>query len=435
MNMKYNKCVRKIFLTSILSLVTLLAFGQEETAELEKESQKEKVVKDGWNFGPLPAVSYNSDLGFQYGAMCDIYYYGDGSQYPEYLHKFNIEASAYTKGSSVFHFFYDSKYLFKNIRTTFTASYLPDKMMDFYGFNGYMTPYQDDLNASFYKINRDFFRTYLDFQGDIYGNIKWAAGLGFYNYAISPVSIDKYVDEESLYKLYLSEGILTEESSSGSHLQLKLGLVHDTRDNEADPTKGFWSEIITTSSLDLFQNQNNDFVRLSVFHRGYIPVVNRALTFAYRVGYQGVIARDAPYYINQDIVTLFFKQTYSEGLGGKNTIRGVLRNRVVGEGIAWANLELRWRFLPFNFIGQEWYCGINPFFDLGQVVQEYNPDKIMASDNELIYNGGAESLHTSVGIGAKLVMNQNFVLSAEFGKALNTQDGTNTLDVGVNYVF
>ena len=34
---------------------------------LNAYAQQEDAVK-GWNFGPLPCVSYNSDLGFQYGA-------------------------------------------------------------------------------------------------------------------------------------------------------------------------------------------------------------------------------------------------------------------------------------------------------------------------------------------------------------------------------
>ena len=43
-------------------------------------------VKTGWTFGVLPSVAYDADLGFQYGALTNIYYHGDGSHYPEYLH-------------------------------------------------------------------------------------------------------------------------------------------------------------------------------------------------------------------------------------------------------------------------------------------------------------------------------------------------------------
>lgn len=43
-------------------------------------------VKKGFSFGALPAVSYDSDLGFQYGVLSNLYWYGDGSRYPAYDH-------------------------------------------------------------------------------------------------------------------------------------------------------------------------------------------------------------------------------------------------------------------------------------------------------------------------------------------------------------
>ena len=47
-------------------------------------NEKGELIKKGWNFGPLPVVGYNSDLGFQYGACVDIFNYGDGSRYPKF---------------------------------------------------------------------------------------------------------------------------------------------------------------------------------------------------------------------------------------------------------------------------------------------------------------------------------------------------------------
>jgi len=40
-------------------------------------------IKSGWNVGGLPVVSFDSDLGFQYGALVNLYHYGDGSRYPQ----------------------------------------------------------------------------------------------------------------------------------------------------------------------------------------------------------------------------------------------------------------------------------------------------------------------------------------------------------------
>ena len=56
-----------------------------------------KHIRTGWNFGVLPSVAFDADLGFQYGALTNIYYFGDGSTYPDYLHSFYAEAAYTTK--------------------------------------------------------------------------------------------------------------------------------------------------------------------------------------------------------------------------------------------------------------------------------------------------------------------------------------------------
>jgi len=71
----------------------------------------EKTIKSGYNLGVLPAVSYNSDLGLQYGAILNLFNYGDGSRYPAYDHSAYLEISRYTKGSGIFRLYYDSEKL------------------------------------------------------------------------------------------------------------------------------------------------------------------------------------------------------------------------------------------------------------------------------------------------------------------------------------
>lgn len=56
---------------------------------LSAAAQKKDITKTGINVGPLPAIGYNSDLGWHYGVMSDIFWYGDGSTYPEYVWKLN----------------------------------------------------------------------------------------------------------------------------------------------------------------------------------------------------------------------------------------------------------------------------------------------------------------------------------------------------------
>ena len=65
--------MKRSTLVFCLLLVIMSVFSQQK-------------IKKGFGFGALPAVSYDSDLGFQYGALVNLYDYGDGSRYPKYDH-------------------------------------------------------------------------------------------------------------------------------------------------------------------------------------------------------------------------------------------------------------------------------------------------------------------------------------------------------------
>ena len=76
-----------------------------------QESDNKEIIKKGWNFGPLPVVGWDSDLGFQYGVCLDIFNFGDGTNYPSYDYKVNFEASTFTGGSSLLRCYGDFKTL------------------------------------------------------------------------------------------------------------------------------------------------------------------------------------------------------------------------------------------------------------------------------------------------------------------------------------
>ena len=146
------------------------------TCALTMSAQEEKHVRQGWTFGLLPSVAYDADLGLQYGALTNIYYFGDGSTYPEYLHSFYAEAAYTTKHFGIFRTAYDSKHLIPGHRLSIDLTYLPDQMCDFYGFNGYQSNYnaaysnQNDpayISRAYYKYRRDLFRFSADLQGSL----------------------------------------------------------------------------------------------------------------------------------------------------------------------------------------------------------------------------------------------------------------------------
>jgi hemolysin activation/secretion protein len=126
-------------------------------------------------------------------------------------------------------------------------------------------------------------------------------------------------------------------------------------------------------------------------------------------------------------------------LGGAKNLRGVRRNRIVGDGFVLGNVELRWKFYYLKLFNQNFYCGLNTFVDFGQVTKKIDfvaPNLTTIGDNATNYfNKGAEKMHTSYGAGLRLAMNYNFVVALDYGIATNAQDGDSGIYIGLNYLF
>ncbi|MBO7083567.1 MAG: BamA/TamA family outer membrane protein [Bacteroidales bacterium] len=423
-------------------------------------AQKKEIVKKGWNFGPLPVVGYDADLGFQYGVCCDIFNYGDGSRYPRYDYKFNVEASRYTKGSGVFRFYSDMPYVIKDTKLFFDVTYFYAKKYEFFGFNGYeasafdpnMGFIPDSITSSYHFINRNQFRFVGSMQRPFFNvpNLHWSAGLAYYNTSISPIDTVKLTtlagQKPTLYENYVKEGIIhADEANGGNTLQFRLGMIYDSRDHNSDPTKGIYAEATLVGAPDIIDREGYSNLSFTFIWRQYIPVYKDKLTLAYRLGTQNRIAGKTPWYMINNLNTMFFQKMYTEGLGGAVTMRGVNRNGVMGEGYAFGNLELRWRIVGFQFINQNWQVALAPFFDAGMVTQKFREKEMKAADghNDYLagsdyYSGQKESVHTSAGCGLKLIMNRNMILAVDLGRALNERDRDAKkfkTFIGFNYIF
>ncbi|MDD3322274.1 MAG: BamA/TamA family outer membrane protein [Paludibacter sp.] len=424
--------MRKSILLLSLILTVSTVYSQQKT-------------KKGFGFGALPAISYDSDLGFQYGALVNLYDYGDGTNYPKYNHSLYMELSTYTKGSTIARLRYDSESLIPKVRSTLDIAYVPDQMSDFYGFNGYQSAY-DVANSNdyrnYYKNQKNTFRIKADFQG-YFGESKfgWVAGYAFYNFKMDTVDVTKFgsaVPGGSLYQKYILWGLIdANEATGGSINYFKVGLKFDTRDQLACPTKGIFTEAVIQTAPKLV-NQDFPHTKMAVIHRQYFTLA-KDLQFAYRLDYQMTLGNDkVPYYAQPELITSYLIAASNQGLGGKSSIRGVLRNRVIGDAVGFGNFEFRYKFLRFDWLNQSFYLGTNVFFDSGLIIKPIDMDLslVSATDNAIYFNDyQAGKFHSSAGIGLKVGWNENFIISADFGKAFNVQDGNTGFYIGLNYLF
>ncbi len=448
-------------LKRIMLVAFLLTFCTLQSIAADKApKEKSDSIKTGWNVGALPVVSFDTDLGFQYGALANFYNYGDGKRFPAYNHSLYFEISRFTKGSGIYRFYYNSDQLIKNFDIYCDISYLPDLANDFYGFNGFESVLKKswaDTNSDayktrmFYKFQQNLFRFKVDLQhkiGDTH--FKWVTGLNLLNFSIASVDIGKLNKNKSdadllpsvqqqpgLYEKYIDWGIIPKNEANGGFVpELKAGIIYDTRNIKVNPMKGVWTEAVI-SGAPKFLGAESGFTRISITHRQYFTLIKNDLSFAYRLGWQQTISGHVPFYMEPQMVTTVMTGYATYGLGGSRYLRGAKRDRVVGDGVVYGNFELRWKFARMNFINQKFYWGLNTFVDMGQVTKKVAiPNIQLSQENKSDYfNPGAEKMHGTYGAGIRLAMNQNFVISVDYGMVMNDQDGDKGIYIGLNYLF
>ena len=239
--------MKKLLICTLLLLGTVSAFAQEEKA---------KEVKTGWSLGVLPTATYSVDNGFQAGAFGDVYNYGDGTTYPDPLHKFSWEVSYFTKSHRMrFYLAYDSKYLIPNMRVNVSATYVRDPLYSFWGFNGpasldgMANPYDLWTNkdpksqyfaVNYYGMSRNMLRILANFQGRLADNLNWAAGVNFWNWKLGDMKDTGFkTDKSSDQKYYYDKEHLPENqhfvkiNNKETLAQIFTDIRYTRKDNEA----------------------------------------------------------------------------------------------------------------------------------------------------------------------------------------------------------
>lgn len=449
---------RCLFLIAGLLLFVSVASAQDE----KKYNAEGDLIKTGWNIGPLPVVAFDADRGFQYGGLVNLYNFGDGSNYPNPNATWYFEASAYTGGTSKFHINYDNKQLFDGVRMSVCTSFSNEKALDFYGFNGYQSVYDLGLSSvsfddsekgnkfsqdfqdngaipkGFYRHGRKRFDAKVDFIGRISDNLYWEAGYTFNYIKIAEFVPEGYtVADGSLYSLYRDWGIIPEDQANGGiSSALKVGLLYDSRDVENNPSRGIWAETHLIAAPK-FIGTTHAYAKYNATFRHYVPIVPERLTFAYRLAYQAFLG-DAPWYM------LPFYNNMGiwpdrEAIGGYRTVRGIMLNRVQGLHSGFFNAELRWRFVDFKLFNQNIAFALSGFCDGAQVFKGYDiSNKTGLKTDEYqkyVRIDVKDSIHAAAGVGIRFIMNQNFIVAAEYARSFNPQDGNGAFYLNTGFLF
>ena len=432
------KSYLKVLLRALFSFIPIMSIPNVSLLNGQDINSDQRTIK-GWDFAILPSFVYHTDRGIQIGALASIYYYGDSSIYPEYKHYLYLQSSITTRGGHVGYLFFDSKYLLPaGLRIIADLSTVETRFQQFYGFNGYNALYFQNyenpskpefISRSYYNIKKISTTILLDVHGRFFiPELHWDLGVGYFNINISPFLSTK--NKPTLFEKYVANGIIPVSLIRGGNTSyLKTGLIYDTRDNEVIPSRGIWDEAIFVTAPE-FINNPYGYTQIALTHRQYFSLYPK-LVFAYRLAYQTKLNGKMPFYMFPYYISSF---QVKEALGGVKTIRGILNERLQGEGFALGNLEFR--YIPINTIIFKKNLGIafNLFTDLGMITKKVYIDKSLDTKG-FDYQPGIEKLHQSVGAGVRFIVNHNFIVALDYGKALNNRDGNYGFYLDLDYLY
>jgi len=375
-------------------------------AHLHAQVQKKSLEISG-----IPALNFDADEGFGYGVVLALYGYDANAT----SYRWTVQPTVFltTEGRRDYTLFFDAPARpDRPWRITTFVGREQQLSAPYYGL-GNQSAYDASLEHGstryFYRYGRDRSRATADVQHAV-GNPSLRVLLGA-GASIDRVNLTPFDSGRTLIQAELSN----HTPPTGHTNYLRAGLTWDTRDREIATQSGTWADVIIQRA-DKSLGASSDFTRWTAAARHYQPLGGR-LTLANRLLVQNTTG-DAPFYVLSEVQTT---QKPQDGLGGSSTVRGLPKDRYVGEGIAVSNNELRWRAVDFTLHGRPSSLVLSAFVDAGRVWTD-----------GIDLSTATRDLHAGYGMGARLGFGSSFVIAADVG---HSSQSTAPIYIGLGYLF
>lgn len=401
---------RLVARAAIVAAILLLHLGSG-TAALAQPSSSPPRAASRWEVSGVPALNYDADEGFGYGAIVELYKYGAGAL----PYRFTIQPTLFltTEGRRDATVFFDAPALLPGgWRLIAFAGREQQMAQPYYGIGNSTArdpSLEEGANPYFYRFGRTRFRATADLQHRIPG----VAARVLFGGGVSRAQVDPTPFDSGTTLLATELSGRTPAIDRTNYV--RAGLVWDTRDREIAPHSGTWAEaIVLRSSRSL--GSTHEFTRWTTTVRQYVPL-SRRVTFAQRVLAQGVDG-NAPFHELATIQSSFKQQ---EGLGGSSSVRGLPKDRYIGKGMLVSNSELRWRAADFLLRGRASSLSLSTFLDAGRVWADRFDLSTALTD-----------LHAGYGAGARLGFGQSFIVAVDVG---HSNESTAPVYIGLGWMF
>jgi len=389
---------------TVLPATALAAPTRAEDSSSPSPSSASSSRDRGWDAIALPIVNYSTDLGVGFGLAGGAYIYGPG--YRPYRHSVGAQTYFTTRGGQSHFIRYDGPDLLGPIRVEAQLELRRELHMPYYGPGNRSVPGVvggDDSDQLSYdrRTPRAWVRLRTHPLGPESPFQLWAG------YQLRSIDVRPY--EPSLLTEAPPPG-----AAGGRAGQVSVGVLRDTRDDEANPSRGSVEELAVRASGSATLS-DYAFAGFTASERRYFPLGSPDLVLAFRAVLDHQLG-DVPFFEWPSVGGI----AIAEGIGGVSSVRGVPRTRFAGNTKAFANLELRWLPISFGLWGQQVRLGGVAFADAGRVWQPAVDD------------GPWHAWHPGAGAGLRAVR-RAAVLRGDW--AISPETGRSALYLTVGQMF
>jgi len=396
----------------------------------EVEEAGDGLPLERMDYGGIPLISFDSDLGFGFGAIASIAKFD--RNYNPYRWRLEILLSATVKrrGDGVEVPFHDD-YLNWDLpglldgllRLSVVGRYRRQSNSGYYGLGNNAGRREEvvvvdpEEELGFREVGRYYeYDRYLP-SIDINGRFKlWdrstsehkrrlelLVGSAYYYNFLNVYEDSKLEEDIAIAREDSEDGRkmarLLQGTTNHSMFLLNLGLIVDTRDHEFVPTRGTFTELSMRFSPGV--QDNLLYAGFTASTAWFFSLYKDYFVIAPRVLLDNVVG-NAPFYNFSQFGSLFPRT----GPGGSFSVRGVRRQRYHGKIKAIGNIELRSMFWHFNVKKQKFHVGAVLFADASHIWADYK--RISIRDQYL----DAEGANFAVGLGggARLQWGETFII-------------------------
>ncbi len=399
-------------MTSLLLALSLLALSPAQADEGEAtaaDAPANPWDREGFGFGGVPAINYNSDNGFGYGILGSIYRYDGGTQ----PYKWSTTLLLYMTTKGIHNHRVDLDVLKVGgapLRLSSRVEYSVTRSSNYCGADPgeFCAISAAELSADERELTGEAREQFI---AD-YNRVRMITPNGFLTarYALNPMPHrlelmatwrgGAYFDGDHTASGPFPGSLYEQDygRDEGFLSVLQGGVMLDNRDNEPAPTSGYWIEGSVRGAAPAFGSTWSYFGYNATL-RGYQSLVkSKRLVMTGRLVADGIVG-DVPYF---ELTTVGGSVPYWI-FGGQRAGRGIRVQGIIGKVRMVAQPELRWTWASFKaFKKVDVDLGSVFFADAGWFARDWDA----MDENTLAITEGA---------GFRFAFGKNFIIRADVG--------------------